>query len=49
MKKRRRIYSPKRITLRGLLLRALAAVLVLTALFAVCFQIYLTRDRKSVV
>lgn len=47
MKKRRRIYSPKRITLRVLLLRALAAVLVLTALFAVCFQIYLTRGVYS--
>ena len=46
MKKRRR-YSPKRTTFRALLLRGLAAVLVLTALFAVCFQVYLTRDLFS--
>ena len=44
MKRRKKLYSQKRTTFRALLLRGLAAVLVLTALFAVCFQAYLTRD-----
>lgn len=44
MKKRRKTFSQKRITLPRLLLRALATVLALTALFAVCFQMYLTHD-----
>ena len=42
--KRSKLYKQKRTTPRGLLLRALAAALVLTALFAVYFQISLTRD-----
>ena len=47
MKRRPSFYKQKRTTLRGLLLRALTAVLVLTVLFAVCFQMYLTRDVYS--
>lgn len=42
--KRRNKYTRKRTTFRALLIRALAVVLALTALFAVCFQMYLTRD-----
>lgn len=42
MKKRRNNYMKKRVTLCGLLLRALALVLALTAAFAVGFQIFLT-------